>query len=455
MQVVVDAAGFSGAEADTLRRAMGSKRSPEKMARLRSRFYEGLEKTNGITGEIADRLWDKIVAFASYGFPESHAQSFASLVYYSAWFKHHYPAEFCVALLRAQPMGFYSPQSIIADARRHGVRILPVDINASKADPDTVVDAQKINAQDTVVDVRGGEGKEDAQKRGEHTQSRGTHSQGRGVRDHERDMHGRTRGVHGLGRGEGEPLGAIRLGLAQINGIGRDIAQSIVSARERLGEFHSIAELSREAGLTVAHVEQLGRAGALESLGLSRRSAVWAAGIAATERPGMLPNTSVISAPALPGMNAFELLAADLAATGITPDVHPVQLLRQYLDTWHERGSGGVPVVTSERLLQMPDGQRVRVAGVVTHRQRPATAGGVVFFGLEDETGLANVMVTEGLWKRQRKEALSAKLVVIRGIVHNREGAASVTADLIEPIEPRLLPARQIASAHGGARDFR
>src|SRR5699024_3552177 len=131
MQVAVDAAGFSGAEADSLRRAMGAKRSVERMAALRTRFLDGLRETNGIVGDVADRLWDKIVAFAAYGFPESHAQSFASLVYFSAWFKHHYPAEFCVALLRAQPMGFYSPQSLVADARRHGVGCDGPDVNIS------------------------------------------------------------------------------------------------------------------------------------------------------------------------------------------------------------------------------------------------------------------------------------------------------------------------------------
>ena len=111
---------------------MGSKRSPTKMAALRSRFFEGLRATNGIDGEVAEKLWAKITAFAAYGFPESHSQSFASLVYFSAWFKHHYPAEFCVGLLRAQPMGFYSPQSLIQDARRHGVRVLPVSINGRR-----------------------------------------------------------------------------------------------------------------------------------------------------------------------------------------------------------------------------------------------------------------------------------------------------------------------------------
>ncbi|KGM18940.1 hypothetical protein MA47_04970 [Corynebacterium auriscanis] len=235
--------------------------------------------------------------------------------------------------------------------------------------------------------------------------------------------------------------------------------------REHKGPFVTISDLSREAGLTVRQVEQLARAGALESLGLDRRQAVWAAGVAATERPGMLPGSSLMQVPALPGMSAFELTAADLAATGITPDGHPVALLREILERWHElpirtgvragQVRGGAPVIPAHRLLEVPDGTRIRVAGVVTHRQRPATAGGVVFFGLEDETGLANVMVTQGLWNRQRKEALSTTLVVIRGIVHNAAGAASVTADHIEPMEPELRAAKTFGAVHQKSRDFR
>lgn len=428
MQMAVDAAGFSGAEADTLRRAMGSKRSPQKMERLKKRFYQGLEAKNGIRGAVADRLWDKIVAFASYGFPESHSQSFASLVYYSAWFKYHYPAEFCVALLRAQPMGFYSPQSLLADARRHGVEVLPVDVN----DSDVQVDAVASLATPPRTN--------------------------------------RPTGVHGLGRGTGEPVGQIRLGLSGaggVKGISAEVAERIVEARERIGRFTSVEDLSREAGLTVAHVEKLARAGALGSLGLTRRQAVWAAGVAATERPGMLPGTSGVHAPALPGMSAFEMVASELATTGVTTAEHPVQLLREYLDEWHLRPAprgvhpgdaaprGGAAVVTADSLLRVPDGTRVRVAGVVTHRQRPATAGGVVFFGLEDETGLANIVVSQGLWARQRAVALNAKILVVRGIVHNAEGAATVTADLLEQVETQLRPAGEIAGAHAGSRDFR
>ena len=155
-------------------------------------------------------------------------------------------------------------------------------------------------------------------------------------------------------------------------------------------------------------------------------------------------------------MNAFELAAADLASVGMTPGGHPVALIREFLARWHELPRrGDAAVVPANALLTVPDGTRIRVAGVVTHRQRPATAGGVVFFGVEDETGLANVMVTRGLWKAQRTVAATAKMVVIRGIVHNASGAASVTADLIEAVEPELRAWGMRESLAGSSRDFR
>lgn len=309
MQIAVDAAGFSGAEADDLRRAMGSKRSPARMAAIRQRFYDGLAQTNGIVGETADKLWNKIVAFAAYGFPESHSQSFASLVYFSAWMKYHYPAQFCVGLLRAQPMGFYSPQSLIQDARRHGVAVLPLDVNAS-------------GCQARAVVQEGGEV-------------------------------------------------AIRLGLNLIKGLGEKAAQRIEDACAQ-APFQDIADLSRRADLSVEHVEALAGAGALDCFGLSRRQALWQAGVAATERAGMLPGLSAISAPSLPGMSAFELMASDVASTGVTHDKQPMELVRAALNDAH--------VCTAAQLWQVPDGTRVRIAGIVTHRQRPQTAAGVIFW---------------------------------------------------------------------------
>lgn len=369
MQVAVDAAGFSGAEADSLRRAMGSKRSPAKMATLRARFFAGLAETNGIIGEVAETLWNKVVAFAAYGFPESHSQSFASLVYFSAWFKYHYPAEFCVGLLRAQPMGFYSPQSLIADARRHGVEIFPVTIN------------------DSGVEARC-------------------------------------------------EAGAIRLGLNLVQNLGGEGAARV----EKQAPFSSIPDLSRRAELKVAQVEGLARAGALDCLGVDRRQALWQAGVAATEKPGMLPGLSAIQAPPLPGMNAFELLVADIANTGVSHQMQPMAMIRSRLTA--------AGITTADQLLDVADGTRIRIAGVVTHRQRPQTASGVTFLGMEDETGLMNVMVSPGLWKRHRVVARGAKALVVRGIIQNANGVASLVADHLEPLGLGELLSR-------GSRDFR
>lgn len=376
MQIAVDAAGFTGAEADALRRAMGAKRSAAAMAALRDRFHEGLARANGITGAAADRLWEKIVAFAAYGFPESHAQSFASLVYFSAWFKLHYPAEFCVALLRAQPMGFYSPQTLVADARRHGVGCDGVSVNDSGVAPDC-------------------------------------------------------------------PGGRIRLGLGSVRGLGEAAARRVVAAREDGGAFRDVADLARRAGLGVAAVEALARAGALDCLGLDRRRALWAAGVAATEHAGMLPGLTAADAPALPGMSGFELAAADLAGTGVTPGEHPLAALRAELAAAGVTPAAGLPDLT--------DGARVLVAGAVTHRQRPGTAGGAVFLCLEDETGLVNVLCSPGLWRRFRAVGTVERALAVRGRARNASGAVTVVAD-------RLTPLRELTDSPviaGRSRDFR
>ena len=372
MQMAVDAAGFSGAEADSLRRAMGSKRSVAKMEALHARFLAGLERTSGIDADIGEQLWNKIVAFAAYGFPESHAQSFASLVYFSAWFKYHYPAEFCVALLRAQPMGFYSPQSLIADARRHGIGCDGPDIAVS-------------GVEASVID------------------------------------------------------GRIRLGLGAISGVGNDVAERIVAARP----FVNAADVARRARLGVGHMEALARAGALGSLGIDRRQALWAAGVAATESEGMLPGLTLADAPALPGMTEFELAAADLTATGVTPGQYPVAALRADLQ---ERG-----VVPAAELKTVLDGTRVEVAGVVTHRQRPGTAGGVTFLGMEDETGLVNVLCTPGLWNRFRPVAVNSRAMVVRGIAQTASGAVTIVADRLVDMSEAL--GRPVVA--GRSRDFR
>ncbi|MDO4762630.1 MAG: error-prone DNA polymerase [Corynebacterium sp.] len=367
MQIAVDAAGLSGGEADQLRRAMGSKRSPQRMAALKQRFYQGLESTSGITGEVADVLWNKVVAFAAYGFPESHAQSFAALVFFSAWFKCYYPAEFCVGLLKAQPMGFYSPQSLLADARRHNVRILPVSVNHSRS-------------QASIEN------------------------------------------------------GAIRLGLDLVKGLSH--TDDIVAH----APYNTVAELARRAHLQVNHVEALAKAGALDCLGVDRRQALWQAGVAATEHDGMLEGLSSFHAPSLPGMNAFELLVADIAATGVSHDKHPMVLLRSYLDA-----QGVTP---ANKLLEVEDAHRIWVAGIVTHRQRPATAGTVTFLGMEDETGLMNIVVSAGLWEKQKKIARTAKALMVRGIVSNANQVASINADKLVELRVGEVLSRRSRDFH-------
>ncbi|WP_111508376.1 error-prone DNA polymerase [Mycobacterium kyogaense] len=373
MQLAVDCAGFSAAEADQLRRAMGSKRSTEKMRRLRGRFFDGMAELHGITGDVAQRIYEKLEAFANFGFPESHSLSFASLVFYSSWFKLHHPAAFCAALLRAQPMGFYSPQSLVADARRHGVVVHGPDANASLAH------ATLENA--------------------------GTE---------------------------------VRLGLGAVRHIGDDLAQRLVEERAH-GPFTSLLDLTGRVQLSVPQTEALATAGALGCFGITRREGLWAAGAAAAERPDRLPGVGSSShVPSLPGMTELELTAADVWATGVSPDRYPTEFLRENLDA--------MGVVPADQLLSVPDGTRVLVAGAVTHRQRPATAQGVTFVNLEDETGMVNVLCMPAVWARHRRLAQTAAALVVRGIVQNATGAVTVVADRMGPLSLRVA---------SKSRDFR
>jgi len=375
MQIAVDAAGFSAAEADELRRAIGSKRSAERMRRLRERLYTGMA-SKGITMEIADRIYRKLEAFADFGFPESHALSFAHLVFASAWFKLYHPAVFLAALLRAQPMGFYHPQSLIADARRHGVVVHGPDINASLPHA-------------------------------------GLELVGCQVR--------------------------VRLGLGTVRGIGTGVAEEIVTERDRGGPYVDMADVSRRLRLNAAQLEALATAGVFTRHGLTRREAIWAAGAVARDQPNQLPGTTIgATAPPLPGMSEVELAAADVWALGVSPATYPTQFLRSQLD---HRG-----VLAIDTLSTVESGTRVLVAGAVTHRQRPATAGGVTFLNLEDETGMLNVVCTPGLWSRYRRVARTSSALVVRGVLQRADGAISLLADQLQPLG--VYPA-------GRSRDFR
>ncbi len=375
MQIAIDVAGFTASEADQLRQAIGSKRSRERMEQLKQRFFEGMRERD-ISDDIGDQIWLKLAAFANYGFPESHSVSFSYLVYASAWIKYHYPAAFCAALLNAQPMGFWSPHTLVGDARRHKVVVNTVDLNASAAK--AVLEPDKTST--------GG--------------------------------------------------WAVRLGLGYVRGIGEELAEQIDAGRP----YVSVEDLRRrvpQVPLTV--LEVLATAGAFGCFGIDRRSALWTAGAmtqtAADRLPGIVTGDK---APNLPRMSPAELSHSDLWATGIAPDGHPTVFVRSELS---ESG-----VVTAAGLVDRSDGERVLVGGVVTHRQRPPTAGGVTFLSLEDETGLINVVVSSGCWQRYRNAALGASALLIRGRLEKAEGVINVVADKLQPLTVGIAPA---------SRDFR
>jgi error-prone DNA polymerase len=268
MQMAIDVAGFTPSQADELRQAMGSKRSRARMMRLRDRLYEGMAQ-RGIIGAVADEIYDKMAAFANYGFPESHSVSFAYLVYASSWIKLHEPAIFCAALINSQPMGFWSPHTLVQDARRHGVVVRTPDINASRAGAWLEPDQQS------------------------------------------------TGGL------------AVRLGIDSVRGIGADLAARIEAARP----FNDVEDLVRRVpGISVKQLEALATAGVFgESFDVSRRTALWNAGAVVESSPDRLAGTATTSTPRLPGMQPVEEAVADLWATGVSPEGHPTVFLRESL----------------------------------------------------------------------------------------------------------------------------
>ncbi|MFB7619465.1 error-prone DNA polymerase [Kitasatospora sp. NPDC056181] len=384
MQLAIDCAGFTPTEADRLRQAMGSKRSHERVAELRERLLAGMAG-RGIPAEVAEDVYTKIDAFSSYGFPESHAASFALLVYASAWLKYHYPEAFTCALLANQPMGFYSPLTLINDARRHGVTVLPVDINHSAGAP-------------TLEPLTPAAG-------------------------------------DGEGAAPGRP--AIRLGLSAVRGLGPDQADTIAAGRP----YTDLEDFARRSALPAPVLEALATAGAFASLGVTRRQALWSAGLLARTTDGMLPGTApALTAPAsLPEMTAIEETIADLWATGASATAHPVQHARPHLQrcgalTAADFKAGAAP------------GALVAVGGLVTHRQRPPTAGGVLFISLEDETGLVNIICQPHVWERQKRVALQNAGLLVHGTAERRDGAINLVATRLTPLT--LAPGSR-------SRDFR
>jgi error-prone DNA polymerase len=426
MQMAMAIGGCSGDDADLLRRAMGSKRGIEKISTLKEKLYAGMAE-HDITGDVADEIYTKIEAFANFGFAESHSISFALLVYVSTWLRLHYPAAFLAALLRSQPMGFYSPQSLVADARRHGVEVRRPDIARSGV----VADLEPLDLESAAESTAEGSesavgGSESAVGGSGSTAPAPRRPTGRSsCLDQEQPSVGEFDPEAPFDpdghRRDGEL--AVRLGLTQVTSIDDTVATRIVAEREAGGPFTDLADLVRRTGLTTAQVEALATAGAFESFGLSVRQALWQAGQAAQVRSGHLAGVhSVGPPPQLPGMSEVERTIADLWATKISPDDHPIRHLRADLEA---RG-----VVSVEQAVStVPAGSRARVGGVVTHRQRPSTAGGVTFLNIEDETGMLNVVCSPGLWTRYRRIARGSAALIVRGRVERADGVTNLVAD--------------------------
>ena len=446
MQMAIDAAGFTPAESDELRRAMGAKRSVERMQRLRGRFFAGMAE-RGIGAEVGEQIWHKMVAFANYGFPESHSVSFAYLVYASAWIKLHYPAAFCAALLNAQPMGFYSPHSLCQDARRHGVVVHSPDINLS-ADA-AVLEPCETSTGGAAVrlglsSVRG-MGPELAAAMAQQAPYESMEHLVRAMSER-RIATKRAGGLHeesfsGSAQMSERRIAAQRAGAAgqatngkQPAAAGLSTSQQQTNGKRAAGRRRPKKD-GRLPPLDLPMLEALAAAGAFDSLGLDRRAALWTAGAVAQSGadhlPGAVTGTRV---PELRPMSPREQSAADLWSTGVAADGHPTR--------FHRAELAAAGVVPAADLLTHPVG-RVKVAGTVSHRQRPATAGGTMFINLEDETGLINVIVSKGCQARFRKPVFTARALTIRGRLERHEGAVNIIAEHLAPLAlPATLPSR-------------
>ncbi|MEX0819294.1 MAG: error-prone DNA polymerase, partial [Pirellulaceae bacterium] len=369
MQLAIVAAGFTPGEADHLRKAMGGWRRPGLIDSLQQKLLEGMLK-RGHTEEFAERLFKQISGFGEYGFPESHAASFARLAYVSAWLRHHYQAAFTAALLNSQPMGFYAPAQLIRDARERrdtSVEVRPIDVNHS--DWDCTLE-----------------------------------NEGR----------------------------ALRLGLRLVQGLARSAVESIVRARTT--KFDSVMDLVARTRLGQGVIERLTAADAFQSLGLDRRKALWQALDQAPKQeqgPRLFDLHSDESlAPVLPKLEEREEVFADYRATGLTLRRHPL--------AFHREALNAIGVTPAEKLVNCPHDRMVKVAGIVLMRQRPSTAKGITFVTLEDETGIANIVIHQAVWQRYDQISRKATAMIAHGRLERKNEVVHVIARRLEDLTDRL-----------------
>ncbi len=405
MKIALDAAKFSGTEANRLRKAMATFRSKGMVHEL-EQLMVGRMVERGYDRDFAERCFNQIKGFGEYGFPESHAASFAHLVYVSSWLKCHFPAAFACALLNSQPMGFYAPAQIVRDAREHGVTVLPADVNRSFWDC-------------TLEDL------------GEEPRACFDKLSTNGCREDEKQPPFALSLSKGVGetpeKGRVDRNIALRLGLRQVDGLPEHVAARLVAEREERGPYREVADLRDRAGLSPAHVERLASADCFGSLKLPRRQALWDARslvagpdlplfahAAARDEGGERVRT------ALPHMPLSEEVVADYQTTRLSLKAHPMAFLRASLA---ERGFVRACDLRARKVRSM-----VQVAGVVLIRQRPGSAKGVCFITLEDETGVVNLVVWPDLMEKQRKVVMGSRLMEVRGRVEYDDEVIHVIA---------------------------
>ncbi|HWV53171.1 error-prone DNA polymerase [Pseudorhodoplanes sp.] len=444
MRIAIDAAGFAPAEADKLRRAMATFKRVGTIHTFQKKMIDGMT-AKGYARDFAERCFEQIKGFGEYGFPESHAASFANLVYASSWLKCHYPDVFAAALLNSQPMGFYAPAQIVRDAQEHGVEVRDVDVNAS--DWDCTLGALGSEKQQLTLlyPPPCGEGRSTERSEGDRGGAEAIEieatnptppaslrlagdpphkGEGKLIHPRHAEMKNDIRTTH-----------AIRLGFRQISGLSQEDANTI--AERRGAGYDSIRDLWLRTGLRPAVLEKLANADAFRSLGLDRRDALWA--IRALQRSGDkddLPLFARVAMPemepdvALPPMLPGEQVVEDYRHLKLSLREHPVSFLRADL---HARS-----ILCNDALSRTSSGRRVTVAGIVLIRQRPGTAKGVIFMTLEDETGIANTIVWPKVFETFRPVVLGARLVSVTGKLQNEKGVIHVVADQIEDLTPLL-----------------
>ena len=391
MRLAIVAAGFTPGEADQLRRAMGAWRKTGVIAKFHQQLVAGMT-ARGYEPEFAERVFKQISGFGEYGFPESHAASFALLVYVSAWLKRHHPAAFAAALINSQPMGFYAPAQLVRDAREHGIEVRPPDVNFSDWDC-------------SLESIPGKPAKGPFRHRDE--------------------------------------VFALRLGLRLLRGLAEEQGKAIEAARHRGGRFRDFEDFARRTGLPRTALQLLSRGDALASLNTSRREAFWKALPAREQLPlvdaaGGPPDELP---PELPQLTPQEEVVADYSAAGLTLRQHPVSFLRSRLDE--------LRAVTAERLQELQPDRRVKVAGLVLMRQRPSTAAGITFVTLEDETGTVNLVVYPNVWQQFRPAARFAGVLLATGRLQREGDIIHVVCERLDDVSALL------ADLDSRSRNFR